>query len=111
MQTGHKKQAQAEQVLRSSCRKQGKTKAEAEQKAKQEKNAAQRQENLKRSQKAAEKRRQEMELAYRKQTMVEALANPTMETNRFTYTATSEVISSVATAFEKNIMGATGILQ
>ena len=52
-----------------------------------------------------------MELAYRKQTMVEALANPTMETNRFTYTATSEVISSVATAFEKNIMGATGILQ
>ena len=52
-----------------------------------------------------------MEIAYRKQTMEEALANRTMETNRFTYTATSEVMSSVATAYEKNIMGATGILQ
>ena len=72
---------------------------------------AQRQENLKRSQEAAEKRRQEMEIAYRKQTMEEALANRTMETNRFTYTATSEVMGSVAAAYEKNIMGATGILQ
>ena len=88
-----------------------KAKVEAEQKAKQEKKAAQRQENLKRSQEAAEKRRQEMEIAYRKQTMEEALANRTTETNRFTYTATSEVMSSVATAYEKNIMGATGILQ
>ena len=88
-----------------------KAKVEAEQKAKQEKKAAQRQENLKRSQEAAEKRRQEMEIAYRKQTMEEALANRTMETNRFTYTAASEVISSVAAAYEKNIMGATGILQ
>lgn len=52
-----------------------------------------------------------MEIAYRKQTMEEALANRTMETNRFTYTAASEVISSVAAAYEKNIMGATGILQ
>ena len=88
-----------------------KAKVEAEQKAKQEKKAAQRQENLKRSQEAAEKRRQEMEIAYRKQTMEEALANRTMETNRFTYTATSEVMSSVAAAYEKNIMGATDILQ
>ena len=88
-----------------------KAKVEAEQKAKQEKKAAQRQENLKRSQEAAEKRRQEMEIAYRKQTMEEALANRTMETNRFTYTATSEVMGSVVAAYEKNIMGATGILQ
>lgn len=88
-----------------------KAKVEAEQKAKQEKKAAQRQENLKRSQEAAEKRRQEMEIAYRKQTMEEALANRTMETNRFTYTATSEVIGSVVAAYENNIMGATGILQ
>ena len=88
-----------------------KAKVEAEQKAKQEKKTAQRQENLKRSQEAAEKRRQEMEIAYRKQTMEEALANRTMETNRFTYTATSEVIGSVVAAYENNIMGATGILQ
>ena len=88
-----------------------KAKVEAEQKAKQEKKAAQRQENLKRSQEAAEKRRQEMEIAYRKQTMEEALANRTMETNRFTYTAISEVMGSVVAAYEKNIMGATGIWQ
>ncbi len=88
-----------------------KAKVEAEQKAKQEKKAAQRQENLKRSQEAAEKRRQEMEIAYRKQTLEEALANRTMETNRFTYTDTSEVMSSVAAAYENNIMGTTGILQ
>ena len=68
-------------------------------------------EQLQKTGEAAEKRRQEMEIAYRKQTMEEALANRTMETNRFTYTATSEVMSSVATAYEKNIMGATGILQ
>ena len=86
-----------------------KAKVEAEQKAKQEKKAAQRQENLKRSQEAAEKRRQEMEIAYRKQTMEEALANRTPETNRFTYTAASEAMSSVAAAYEKHIIGATNI--
>ena len=52
-----------------------KAKVEAEQKAKQEKKAARHQENLKRSQEAAEKRRQEMEIAYRKQTMEEMLAS------------------------------------
>ncbi len=87
-----------------------KAKVEAEQKAKQEKKAAQRQENLKRGQEAAEKRRQEMEIAYRKQTMEEALASRTMEISRFTYTASSEVMSSVVAAYENHIMGATGIL-
>lgn len=68
-------------------------------------------EQLQKTGEAAEKRRQEMEIAYRKQTMEEALANRTMETNRFTYTATSEIMGSVVAAYEKNIMGATGILQ
>ena len=88
-----------------------KAKVEAEQKAKQEKKAAQRQENLKRSQEAAEKRRQEMEIAYRKQTMEEALASRVADTSRFTYTATSEVMSSAVAAYENHIMGATGILE
>ena len=88
-----------------------KAKVEAEQKAKQEKKAAQRQENLKRSQEAAEKRIQEMEIAYRKQTMEEALASRVADTSRFTYTAMSEVMGSVVAAYEKNIMGATGILE
>ena len=85
-----------------------KAKVEAEQKAKQEKKAAQRQENLKRSQEAAEKRR--LEIAYRKQTMEEALASRVADTSRFTYTATSEVMSSAIAAYENHIMGTTGIL-
>ncbi len=80
-------------------------------KAKREKEAAQRKENIERSQEAAAERKQQMEIAYKKQAMEEALANRTMETNRFTYTATSEVIGSVVAVYENNIMGATGILQ
>ena len=87
-----------------------KAKVEAEQKAKREKKAAQRQENLKRSQEAAEERQRQIEIAYKKQSIAEALASRTMESSRFTYTATSEVMSSVVAAYEKNIMGATDIL-
>ena len=88
-----------------------KAKVEAEQKAKQEKKAARRQENLKRSQEAAEKRRQEMEIAYRKQTMEEMLASRTMDAGRVTYTSTSAVMGSAIAAYEKNIMDVAGILK
>lgn len=81
-----------------------KAKVEAEQKAKQEKKAARHQENLKRSQEAAEKRRQEMEIAYRKQTMEEMLANRTMDAGRVTYTSTSAVMGSAITAYEANAL-------
>ena len=79
-------------------------------KAKREKEAAQRKENLERSREAAEERQQQIEVAYKKQSIAEALASRTMESSRFTYTATSEVMSSVIAAYEKNIMGATDIL-
>ena len=59
-------------------------------KAKREKEAAQRKESLERSQEAAEERRREMEIAYRKQSMAEALANITINTGRFTYTITPD---------------------
>ena len=86
-----------------------KAKVEAEQKAKQEKKAAQRQENLKRSQEAAEERKEQMEIAYRKQAMAETLANRTMETSKITYTVTPEVMSSAVAAYENHIMGTSGI--
>ncbi len=80
-------------------------------KAKREKEAAQRKTSLERSKEAAEERKQQMEIAYRKQAMAEALANRTMNTSRIAYTVTPEVMSSAVAAYENNIMGATGILQ
>ena len=77
-----------------------KAKVEAEQKAKQEKKAARHQENLKRSQEVAEKRRQEMEIAYRKQTMEEMLASRVMQTGRVTYAGTPESLRSAGAAYE-----------
>ena len=59
-------------------------------KAKREKEAAQRKASLERSQEAAEERRQQIEIAYKKQSMAEALANITINTGRFTYTITPD---------------------
>ena len=79
-------------------------------KAKREKEAAQRKESLERSQEAAEERKEQIEIAYKKQAMVEALANHTMDTSRYTYTTAPEVMGSAITAYTQNIMEAVGIL-
>ena len=88
-----------------------KAKVEAEQKAKQEKKAARHQENLKRSQEAAEKRRQEMEIAYRKQTMEEMLASRVIQTGRVTYAGTPESLRSAVAAYEMSALSIPGILK
>ncbi len=80
-------------------------------KAKREKEAAQRKASLERSQKAAEERKEQMEIAYKKQSMAEVLVNRVMDTSRFTYTATPEVMGSAVAAYEKNIMDVAGILK
>lgn len=80
-------------------------------KAKREKEAAQRKESIERSQEAAEERRQQMEIAYKKQAMEEALASRAAGTGKITYTGTSEVMGSAIAAYEKNIMEAAGILK
>ena len=80
-------------------------------KAKREKEAAQRKESLERSQEAAEERKRQMEIAYKKQSMVEALANHTMDTSRYTYTIVPEVMGSAITTYAQNIMEAAGILE
>ena len=88
-----------------------KAKVEAEQKAKQEKKAARHQENLKRSQEAAEKRRQEMEIAYRKQTMEEMLASRVIQTGGVTYAGTPGSLRSVIAGYEMSALTMTGILK
>ncbi len=80
-------------------------------KAKREKEAAQRKESLERSQEAAEERRKQIEIAYKKQGMAEALANHTMNASRYTYTTAPEVMGSAITAYTQNIMEAAGILK
>lgn len=86
-------------------------KIEAQVKAEQEEKHNRRKKYQELSQEAAEKRKLEMEITYKKQSMVEALASRLADTNRFTYTATSEVMSSAVAAYEKNIMDAAGILK
>ena len=88
-----------------------KAKVEAEQKAKQEKKAARHQENLKRSQEAAEKRRQEMEIAYRKQTMEEMLASRVIQTGGVTYAGTPGSLRSAVAAYEMSAFITPGILK
>ena len=80
-------------------------------KAKREKEAAQRKASLERSHEAAEERRRQIEIAYKKQTMAEALANRTMDINMYTFTAMPEVMGSAIAAYEQNIMEAAGILE
>lgn len=79
-------------------------------KAKQEKEAAQRKANLERSRETAEERQRQVEMAYKKQSIAEAFVKRTIDTSMFTYTTMPEVMSSAVAAYEKNIMEATGIL-
>lgn len=79
-------------------------------KAKQEKEAAQRKANLEHSQKAAEERRQQMEWAYRKSSMMDFLVDRMADTKRITYTYMPEIMESAVAAYEQNIMEAVGVL-
>lgn len=80
-------------------------------KAKREKEAAQRKAGMERSQEAAEERKEQLEIIYKQKTMTEFLSSRTMDASRVTYTATPEVMSSAITAYEQNIMEASGILK
>lgn len=88
-----------------------KAKIEAQMKAEDEEKAKRKRRYQELSKEAAEKRKLEMELTYKRQNMTELLAKQAVDTSRVTYTATPEVMASVAAAYENNIMGATGILQ
>lgn len=86
-------------------------KIEAKIKAEQEEKRNRRIKYQELSQEAAEKRKLEMEIAYKKQTMEEALANRTADTNRVTYVGTPENMSSVIAAYEMSASSMPGILE
>ena len=86
-------------------------KVAAENKAKREKEAAQRKESLERSQEAAEERRRQIEIAYKKQSMAEALTNHAINTSKVTYVGTSDVMSSAVAAYEMSASSMPGILE
>ena len=79
-------------------------------KAKREKEAAQRKANMERSREAAEEQKRQMDIAYQKKSMAEFFANRAIDINRITYTASSEFMSSAIAAYEKNIMEVAGSL-
>ena len=79
-------------------------------KAKREKEAAQRKANMERSREAAEEQKRQMDIAYQKKSMAEFFANRAVDINRITYTASSEFMSSAIAAYEKNILEVAGSL-
>ena len=88
-----------------------KAKIEVQMKAEGEEKAKRKRRYQELSKEAAEKRKLEMELAYKRQNMTELLVKQAVDTSRVTYTTAPEVMTSVVAAYENNIMGATGILQ
>ena len=80
-------------------------------KAKREKEAAQRKTSMKRSQEAADERKEQMEIIYKQRSMAEFFVSHKEDMSRVTYTGTLGVMGSAITAYEKNIMDAAGILK
>ena len=85
-------------------------KIEAKMKAEDEEKAKRKKRYQELGQEADEKRRMEMETAYKRQTMEEMLASRTAETGRVTYVGTLETMSSVIAAYEMSAFITQGIL-
>ena len=79
-------------------------------KAKREKEAAQRKANMERSREAAREQKRQMDFAYQKRSMAELSANRSVDTSRVTYMVSSEVMGSAIATYEKNIMEVAGSL-
>ena len=87
-----------------------KAKIEAQMKAEDEEKAKRKQQYHEQSEKAAEKRKMEMEIAYKRQTMEEMLASRVIETGRVTYAGTPESLRSAVAAYEMSAFITPGIL-
>ena len=83
-----------------------KAKIEAQMKAEDEEKAKRKQKYREQSEKAAEKRRMEMETVYKRQTMEGFFASRIAQTGKVIYAGTPEVMSSAIAAYE-----AAGILK
>ena len=80
-------------------------------KAKREKEAAQRKASMERSQEAAEERKEQMEIIYKQRSMAEFVVSHKEDMGRVTYTGTPGVMGSAIAAYEKNIMDVAGSLK
>ena len=88
-----------------------KAKIEAQMKAEDEEKAKRKQQYREQSEKAAEKRRIETELAYRRQNMAEFFANRIADAGKVTYAGTPEIMSSAIAAYEMSAFTVPGILK
>ena len=86
-------------------------KIEAKMKAEDEEKAKRKKRYQELSQEAAEKRKLEMEIAYKRRSMTELIANKTAETGRVTYAGTPETMSSVIAAYAMSASSMLGILE
>ena len=80
-------------------------------KAKREKEAAQRKTSMKRSQEAADERKEQMEIIYKQRSMAEFFVSHKEDMSRVTYTEAPGVMGSAFAAYEQNIMEAAGIMK
>ncbi|MCM1127868.1 MAG: DUF6033 family protein [Lachnospiraceae bacterium] len=85
-------------------------KIEAKMKAEDEEKARRKRRYQELSQEAAEKRKLEMEIAYKRRSMTELIADKTAETIRITYAERPETMSSAITAYEMNASSMLDIL-
>ena len=86
-------------------------KIEAKMKAEDEEKAKRKKRYQELSQEAAEKRKLEMEIAYKRRSMTELIVNKMAETGRVTYAGTPETMSSVTAAYSMNASSMPGILE
>jgi hypothetical protein len=87
-----------------------KARIEAQMKAEDEEKAKRKQKYQEQSEQAAKKRRMEMEIAYKRQTMEEFFASRIAQTGKITYAGTPETMSSAITAYEMSAFITPGIL-
>lgn len=86
-------------------------KIEAKVRAEQEERAKRKKQYQELSEEAAEKRKLEMEIAYKGRSMTELIANKTAETSRVIYAGTPEIMSSAIAAYEMSALTMPGILE
>lgn len=86
-------------------------KIEAKIKAEDEEKAKRKRRYQELSKEAAEKRKLEMEIAYKRQNMTEFIADKMLETDRITYVETQETMSSAIAAYEMSALSMPGILK
>ncbi len=85
-------------------------KIKAKMKAEDEAKAKRKRQYKEHSEEAAERRKQYMDIAYRKQNMTELIADRKENVKEYTYMAASENLNAVIAAYKQGVMEAAGVL-